>query len=162
MSQYENIKALYEDAILYDEPYTAHLIYYLQKKGEINLQDPVSKLDEIMLTDAEELELKNLRIKDVLNMRPVKIYAIQCSERSYAFYLAQNVLDARELHFKHYGQWVKKVHCCYNQMIDKSLYCPEVKRYKNFRELIGEAEEFPWYVGEVNIPKGTHHNIIIK
>ena len=149
MSQYENIKALYEDAILYDEPYTAHLIYYLQKKGEITLQDPVSKLDEIMLTDAEELELKNLRIKDVLNMRPVKIYAIQCSERSYAFYFAQNTLDAWELHYRIYGRWVNKVTSCYNQMIDKSIYCLETKQFKSFRKLIREAGEFPCFVGEI-------------
>jgi len=153
VSQYTNIKALYEDAILYDEPYTAHLIYYLQKRGRITLQDPVSKLDEIMLTDAEELELKNLRIKDVLNMRPVKIYAIQCRESSYAFYLAQDALDARELHYRIYGRWVNKVYSCYNQMIDTSLYFPEMKQYKSFRQLIREAGEFSWYVGEMNIPK---------
>ncbi|SOC41444.1 hypothetical protein [Ureibacillus acetophenoni] len=149
MSLHANIKALYEDAILYDEPYTAHLIYYLQKKEKINLQDPVSKLDEIILTDEEELEFKNLRIKDVLNMRPVKIYAIQCSERSYAFYLAENALDARELHYRIYGRWVNKVYSCYNQMIDDSLYFPEMKQYKSFRELIKGAREFPCFVGEV-------------
>ncbi|WP_449445246.1 hypothetical protein, partial [Ureibacillus acetophenoni] len=59
--------------------------------------------------------------------------------------------DARELHYKVYGQWVNKVFSCYNQMIDTSLYFPEIKQYKSFRELIREAGECPWYVGEVGV-----------
>ncbi|MDN4493075.1 hypothetical protein [Ureibacillus aquaedulcis] len=37
------IRSLFEDALSFDEPYAAHLIYLATRKGKVNLQDPVSK-----------------------------------------------------------------------------------------------------------------------
>src|SRR4051794_9308638 len=40
----QTVRQLFHDAILYDEPLTAHAVYYALQKGLVQLDDPVSKL----------------------------------------------------------------------------------------------------------------------
>lgn len=149
MDQQQTIKSLYDDAIKYDEPYTAHYIHFAIMKGKVTFQDTVDKLYEFTFIEEETKEFEQFRASDYLNMRPIKLYAIKCNEHSYAFYFAQNALDARELHYKIYGQWANKINSCYNQMIDKLIYCPYTKQTKSFRESLKRGEGVPWFVGEV-------------
>lgn len=146
---YPTIKSLFGDAIKYDEPFIAHYIYFAQMKGKITHDDPLDKLYEVTFTEEEQKEFELLRANDWLCMRPVKIYAVKRGEKRFAFYFALNEREVRKLHYQMYGEWVVKMISCYNQMIDKSLYFQETKQTRSFRELIREAEEFPWFVGEV-------------
>nr|WP_106782761.1 hypothetical protein [Lysinibacillus timonensis] len=149
MEVYRNIGTLFDEAIMFDEPYAAHYIYFAVMKGKVTFLDSVEKLYRLSLSEEEEKEFQRMRAKDVLNMRPIKIYAIKCSADCYAFYFASNALEARELHFKHYGQLVNKITSCYNQMIDTSIYYPASKQTKSFRELMKEKDEIPCLVVEL-------------
>lgn len=145
----QTIQALFEDVLFYDEPYTAHLIYYSVKKGKVNLQDPVSKLYDMHLTVEEQTEISRMKEQDVLAMRKIKLYAIKRNATTYAFYFAKNPLEARELHHQIYGQWENRIVDAYNQMIDKGLYFQDTKETKTFRELMKETVEFPRLVCEM-------------
>ena len=69
----QTIQSLFEDVLFYDEPYTAHLIYFAVKKGKVMLQDPVSKLYEMHLTAEEHTEISRMKMTDVLAMRKIKL-----------------------------------------------------------------------------------------
>ncbi|HWL24794.1 MAG TPA: hypothetical protein VNR38_13785, partial [Ureibacillus sp.] len=145
----QTIQALFEDVLFYDEPYTAHLIYYSVKKGKVNLQDPVSKLYDMPLTSEEHAEISRMKEQDVLAMLKIKLYAIKRNATTYAFYFAKNAWEARELHHQIYGQWENRIVDAYNQMIDRGLYFPDTKETKTFRELMKETVVFPRLVCEM-------------
>ena len=145
----KTIKSLFDDAILFDEPYIAHYIYFAVMKGKVTYNDPVDKLYEVTFSEEEQKEFEILRANDLLCMRTVKIYAVKRGESCFAFYFALNEGEVRKLNYKIYGEWVVKMTSCYNQMIDKGLYFPDTNQTKTFRQLMREAEEIPWFVGEV-------------
>ena len=145
----QTIQSLFEDVLFYDEPYTAHLIYFALKKGKVMLQDPVSKLYEMHLTAEEHTEISRMKMADVLAMRKIKLYAIKRSSTTYVFYFAMNAWEARELHHQIYGRWENRIVYAYNQMIDKGLYFPDTKEVKTFRELMKETVVFPRLVCEM-------------
>ncbi|MFC7686248.1 hypothetical protein [Ureibacillus sp. GCM10028918] len=147
----QSIQSLFEDAIHYDEPYAAHLIYYATRKGKVKLQDPVSKLFEMNLTPKEQEEIRKIHVEDILDMRKIKLYAIKRGATTYVFYFAHNAWEARELHYQLYGNWENRIVYAYNQMIDKGLYFPDIKETKTFRELMRETVVFPRWVCEMEV-----------
>lgn len=149
MKQQQTIKSLFDDSIKYDEPFTAHYIYFAKMKRKIAFQDTVDKLYELTLTEEETKEFEQLRASDPLKMRPLNLYAIKRSLDCYAFYFAQNAIQARELHYETHGEWANKMSSCYIQMIDKSIYDPDTKQTKSFRDLMREVVDFPCFVAEV-------------
>lgn len=147
----QTIQSLFDEATQYDEPYTAHLIYYATRKGKVKMQDSESKLFEMDLTIEEQEEIKTMREADLLNIRKVKLYVIKRSSTTYVFYFANNPWDARKLHHELYGRWENHITYAYNQMIDKSLYYPDSKETKTFRELLKESVVFPRWVCELDV-----------
>ncbi|WP_137727270.1 hypothetical protein [Lysinibacillus sp. SGAir0095] len=113
------------------------------------MQEPVSKLFEMDLTREEQNEIRDMHVADILQMRRIKLYAIQRGENTYNFYFANNAWDARELHHQIYGEWKKHIISAYNQMIDRALYFPDTKETKTFRELKRETVVFPRWVCEM-------------
>ncbi|MGE7666630.1 hypothetical protein ACQKMN_13055 [Ureibacillus composti] len=145
----QTVSSLYEDAIQYDVPYLANFIYFAITKGKITMEDDASKLDDITLTEQEQMEFDEMRSRNTLNLRPNQLYAIKRSAEQYVFYFAQNAGEARKLHHQLYGEWVSKLTNAHNQMMDKSLYFPETNETKTFRELLHDTWEFPCRVCEL-------------
>ncbi len=150
-SSQQTIQSLFDDAIQFDEPYTAHLIYFATRRGKVTLQDPVSKLYEMEMTVEEHVEIGRMKAADVLAMRKIKLYAIKKSATTYVFYFASNAWEARELHHQIYDCCENRVIDAYNQMVDKGLYFPETNCTKAFRELLTETVEFPRWVCEMEM-----------
>lgn len=144
-----SIRLLFEQAIQFDEPYTAHFIYFAVKNGKVTMEEPFEKLVDIHLSVEELNELSAIKAADVLNMRPVKLYAIQKNTTTFVFYFAKNALEVQTLHNQLYVEWEKYIIDAYNQMIDKSIYYPETKVTKTFRQLMKETVEFPRWVCEM-------------
>ncbi|KGR76160.1 hypothetical protein [Ureibacillus sinduriensis] len=150
-ANHQTIQSLFQDAIRYDEPYTAHLIYFATRKGKVEMQDPAAKLYEMTLTREEQDKIRDMHTADKLGMRTIKLYAIKRNPTNYVFYFASNAWDARELHHQLYGCWENHLISAYNQMIDKGLYFPDRKITRTFRELMKETVVFPRWVCEVGM-----------
>ena len=65
---HQTIQSLFEDTLFYDEPYTAHFIYFAVKKGKVNMQDSEYKLYEMNLTVEEHEEIRGMKKADVLSL----------------------------------------------------------------------------------------------
>lgn len=142
----ETVASLFQDALAYDVPYMAYWIYYAWKNGKIALEDPKEKMKKIELPPEEYQEFLDMKRRDVLKMRPVKLYAIRRNNNLYDFYFAKTARDAADLHFRLFGQQVRKVIDAYDKMMDKEIYNEETKKVKSFREICKETLHFPIYV----------------
>lgn len=145
----QTIYSLFEDSIAYDEPYTAHLIYYAIKTGKVSLQESAAKLYDLPMTDQEWEEFRRMKAQNPLQLRPIKLYAIKRTRSAYVFYFARNEREVQHLHSRLYHSWETRIIYAHNQMIDRCLYFPETKETKTFRQLLWETVEFPAWVCEL-------------
>ena len=141
-----NVQQLLDDAVTHDVPYMAHLIYFLTLTKRVELNSPSSVIQDIHLQPDEYNRFLQMYQSDVLQMRRIKLFAVQVSIREFAFYFAKNPAEVQVEHQKIYGNLPKKMSNAYNQMIDRSFYFSESKQYKSFRDLLKETVEFPKYV----------------
>jgi len=146
MTKQGTVASLFHDALIYDEPYIAHFIYYTLQKKKVTLEDKIEKLYEIELTPEEYEKFQEIKRRDVLQMRPIKLYAIQRNGHLYDFYFAKTPEEAAFLHYQLFGEKVRKVIDAYNKMMDMGIYNTETKRTSTFRELMKEYVNFPVYV----------------
>ncbi|NLY79578.1 MAG: hypothetical protein GX072_06715 [Lysinibacillus sp.] len=142
----QTVANLFNDALVYDEPYMAHFIYYCIKNKKVTWQDPADVLFALELTQEELMDFLTMKSRDTLKMRPVKLYAIKRNNNLYDFYFANTPEQAAKLHNQLFGEQVKKVIDAYNQMIDKAIYNPKTNRTMTFREVMRETLRTPSYV----------------
>lgn len=141
-----NVQQLLDDAVTHDVPYMAHLIYFLTLTKKVQLHSPASLINDIHLQSDEYSQFLQMYQSDVLQMRSIKLFAVQTNIKEFAFYFAKNPSEVQVEHQKIFGVLPKKMSNAYNQMIDRSLYFPEIKQYKSFRELLVETIKFPKYI----------------
>ncbi|MEG0258441.1 MAG: hypothetical protein RR651_01095 [Lysinibacillus sp.] len=140
------MQQLLDDAVTYDEPFTAHMIYYMNLLKKINLNSPAELLQQVQLSKEEQSDFHNMLKSDLLQMRPIKIFAVQVDNKNFAFYFAREVAEAKALHTQLFKILPTVVYPAYEKMIDRGLYFSEIKKYKSFRELLQETIEFPKYI----------------
>lgn len=145
----KTINTLFNEAIQYDVSYAADYIYFAVTKGKLLLDDSSDKLQSIELLPNEQQEFEEMRAKDMMKLRQMKLYAIWQNDKTYAFYFGKSVEEAAKLHEQRTKQKVAKIYNCYNQMIDKAIYFPDTNRTKTFREILKETHEFPCFVLEM-------------
>lgn len=141
-----NLQQLLDDAVTYDVPYMAHMIYFLTLTKKAQLNDPATVINNVELQLDEYVQFQQMYQSDVLQMRSIKLFAVQTSIREFAFYFAKNPAEVQVLHQKIFGVLPKKMSNAYNQMIDRHMFFPEQNKYKSFREILAETIEFPKYV----------------
>ena len=141
-----NVQQLLDDAITFDEPFTAHYIYFVTRSKKIELTSPVDMLYQVQLSDQERTDFYKLYKADTLQMRPIKLFAVQISQHDFAFYFSATATDVQHLHFRLFNKNPHKVFNAYEKRIDRSLYFFDTKQYKSFRELLKETLEFPKYI----------------
>lgn len=142
----QTVANLFNDALVYDEPYMAHFIYYSITNKKITWEDSTDTLFALELTKEELEEFLEIKRRDTLKMRPVKLYAIKRNSNLYDFYFAKTPEQAAHLHHQLFGERVNKVIDAYNKMIDKSIYDPNTKSTRTFREIMRETNQLPRYV----------------
>lgn len=142
----QTVANLFNDALVYDEPYMAHFIYYCISNKKINWEESAEKLFVLELTTEELVEFLEIKRRDTLKMRPVKLYAIKRNGNLYDFYFAKTPEQAAHLHHQLFGEKVVKVIDAYNKMIDKAIYDPKSKTTRTFREVMRETVKLPRYV----------------
>lgn len=137
------VQELLDDAITYDMPYMAHLIYYMLLSKKISLLDDSKKIKEIDLSKEEYKEFYRLYQADALTVRPIKLFAVQVSRREFAFYFAKTASEVQLLHQKLYKVLAQKIINAHEKMIWHELFFPETGQYKTFKTLLTETIEFP-------------------
>jgi len=151
--QTKTIQDLFIDAIEFDVPYLAYLIYFVVQKGKLNMNESDERLDTIELSPSEQIEFDQMRTQDFLKLRQIQLYAVK-QKNNYIFYFGHNAIEVATYHKRLYRQKVRKLTNCHNQMMDKSLYFPETKQTKTFRELLKETHQFPCYICEMERDAG--------
>lgn len=141
-----NVQQLLDDAVTHDVPYMAHYIYFLTLTKKVQLNSPANSINNIHLQPDEYAQFMQMYQSDVLQMRSIKLFAVQTNIKEFAFYFAKHPSEVQVEHQKIFGVLPKKISNAYNQMIDRSLYFPEINQYKSFRELLAETIEFPKYI----------------
>lgn len=142
----QTVANLFNDALVYDEPYMAHFIYYCIMNKKITLEDSADTLFTLELTKDELAEFLEMKRRDTLKMRPVKLYAIKRNGNLYDFYFAKTPQQAAQLHHQLFGERVDKVIDAYNKMIDKAIYAPNANKTRTFREMMRGTVRLPRYV----------------
>ncbi|MBO0994644.1 hypothetical protein [Bacillus sp. SD088] len=133
------IKALYEDAIKYEESLLAHSIFCLIQEGKIELEQDDAVLLQIN-PDPEKLE--KLLEMNYLGFHQMNIFSLKTGRQKWVFIFAQTAEDAQQhLHMKT-GQNPLN---CLELSPDEVVFTGN--RFLNFRELKKEQTQFPCLVG---------------
>ncbi|MFY3791077.1 hypothetical protein ACOQFO_05180 [Ureibacillus sp. MALMAid1270] len=151
----QTVEQLFQDARIYDMSHMAHYIYFCLIKGKVMKPDLAKKIYEVELTDQEVHEFEEMNKKNLLKITPIKLFAIKHGNENYAFYFGATAEEVIALHEKRTRVKVNKITNCHNQMIDKSIYCPETKTTKTFRQMMKYQFEFPCYVCEMEAMRST-------
>lgn len=137
------VQNLLDDAITYDMPYIAHLIYFMLLSNKISLNEDVSKISQVQISDEDYQKFYELYQADTLAVRPVQLFAVQVSKKDYAFYFAKNVMEVQALHQKIFKVTALKIINAHEKMMQRDLYSPDTGQIKSFRDLLTEAIEIP-------------------
>lgn len=141
-----NVYQLLMDMVKNEQNFGAYWIYLALTKGYLQRHDPIRRIYDVPFTDAELEELARMNKQDVLGINRIKLYATQVNETQYAFYFAENPVDAQRLHQQHFGTHAVKWHSVYNQFsyrhvtigVDETLYWWDLKdRFTEFPAFVG-------------------------
>lgn len=141
----QTFNELLQDAVLYDVPELAHMIYYAVKTNKINLGDPVDDDFIDQFGEADRLIIRDMTKSDYLKMRIIKLYVIPLTGNTFAFYLTKDTNNLEKLHAQIFKQKPKKIIDAY-RLIDRTLYFPDANTYKSFRDISKETVDFPKFV----------------
>lgn len=90
------VKEVFDYAVETDMVPLAHRVYWAISKQHVQLHDDSHKLDALPYP---EHEIQESAERNVLGIGRIRLYVIQTKQDGwYAFYLAENPLDAKHLH----------------------------------------------------------------
>lgn len=142
----ETVKDLLNDAVTYDGRYLAHAIFYCVQNKKVRLEDSTDKLRFSELSQAEHLEIIQMRESNVLAMCEIKLFTVPMADKLFAFYLAENVVEAAGEHRRNFNQEPAKIINITDSM-DKSLMDTKTNKSESFRELKRRTIDFPIFAG---------------
>lgn len=141
----QTVKELLYDAIYCDEPFLAHTIYYAVQNGFVQSDTPSASIPYKQL---DYLEITKMCNENKLMMCTVKLFTVPMTSNKFALYLAENKDEVRAEHHRNYRSRASAIIDLSDKM-DTTIYCEELKRWKNIRALKREVLNFPYFVGEM-------------
>ena len=136
------IKALYEDAIKYEESLLAHSIFCLLQERKISLEQDDVVLSQVQ-PDSETLA--RLMKINYLGFNQIKIFSLKLARQKWAFIFAQTAEEAQQ--FLRLQTGCKPLNCL-ELSPDEVIFTGD--RFLNFQELKKEQTQFPCLVGGVS------------
>lgn len=134
------IKQLFNDAITYDEPTLAYVIWHLVQEGKARMEDDESILDSSPI-DNEKVEI--MLKENVLGFNFLKVFSLKMNDKQFIFIFAQSEEEA----VKHYIERFKKNPInCHEYEMDTPMSNGD--RFFTFRQLAKEFQEFPAVAGQ--------------
>ena len=127
------------DAIKYDEELMAYSVLWLIKNGIVKGTDSANNVDWDLVNHEE---VKELRKRNELNMKPIKLYTVPMGNNQHMIIFAESVESARGHYLNETGQLPAKIFDITIKM-DKSFWFEDIKQYKSLRQLKDETLVFP-------------------
>ena len=134
-------------ALEYDLALLAHGTYWSISKGKVSAGDNVQKMIDLERTPEEDVEIENLVQQNFLGIGRIKLFVVQTRQPGwYAFYLAENVLDADGLHRDLFGE--TSVHVTRSErLMIPYMYFADLDKDQTIYEYRKNVVQFPAYVG---------------
>ena len=127
------------DAIKYDEELMAYSVLWLIKNGIVRGTDSANNVDWDLVNHEE---VKELRKRNELNMKPIKLYTVPMGNNQHMIIFAESVESARGHYLNETGQLPAKIFDI-TIKINKSFWFEDIKQYKSLRQLKDETLVFP-------------------
>ena len=127
------------DAIKCDEELMAYSVLWLIKNGIVKGTDSANNVDWDLVNHEE---VKELRKRNELNMKPIKLYTVPMGNNNHMIIFAESVESARGHYLNETGKLPAKIFDITTKM-DKSFWFEDIKQYKSLRQLKDETLVFP-------------------
>lgn len=127
---YESLKS--------DEHFLAYSIYWAIQEGLVKGSDRFETLKNINL---DTVKINELRERNVLNVKEIKLYSMPMETNQYLFVFAENESDARGVYMQQFSKLPKSIGDMTSRM-DFEMWSEE-EGYKTFREMKDEILHFP-------------------
>ena len=146
-----NVYELLMDMVKHEQNFGAYWIYLALQKGYLQKHDRPERIYDVPFTDEELNELHQMNKQDVLGINRVKLYATEVKDKQYAFYFAENPVDAQRMHEQHFNVSAVKWHSVYKQFEHKHLHHSRTDEWLYGFELKERAKVLPAFVGVMRV-----------
>jgi len=138
------VKELFEGAIEYDMKLVAHTVFWALSEKLVSYEDDANKLKQITIN--EEV-IQELTYKNVLGIERIKLFVISTHTPDlFAFYYAENPLDANGLHQTLFGEQAFKISKA-TRLMAKPMDFATQNLSMNFYEYRKQFIQYPAYIG---------------
>ncbi|BAQ11477.1 hypothetical protein OXB_3007 [Bacillus sp. OxB-1] len=138
------VKEVFDFAVETDLPRLAHSVYWAIANRAVQLDDDSEKLNVISYNGQE---IERLVESNMLGIGRIKLFVIQTQEKDwFAFYLAENSLDAFRLHVELFRDRGGKITHADRLMIP-TMFFPDTGIEASLYEHRKNVVEYPAYVG---------------
>lgn len=135
------------DMVKHEQNFGAYWIYLALKKGYLQKHDRPSRIYDVPFTEEELNELHQMNKQDVLGINRIKLYATEVKDKHYAFYFAENPVDAQRMHEQQFNVSAVKWHSVYKQFQHESIRLPHTEEWIYLFELKERTKVLPAFVG---------------
>lgn len=151
-----SVKEVFDLAVELDLDKLAHRVYWALAQQKASLTDSSDKLTEIQY---DERAVESLIEKNTLGIGRIRLFVIQTNNPGwYAFYFAQNSLEASSLHSSLFHEKPVSIVSAPRLMIPLMTFSEtgvEMSLYEHRKKMI----EFPAYVGHAEAGKHVLYKV---
>lgn len=138
------VQEMFDFAVECDSSLIAHTLFWAISRGHISTEDDVDKLKNLKLDDQVIQELVK---SNMLGIGKIKLFVVETNHQDlYAFYFAENVLEANRLHEDKFRERDRRITRADRLMIPYMTFVntgKEESLYEHRKSIV----QFPAYVG---------------
>lgn len=150
------IKELFDGAIEYDLKLVAHSVFWALSENVVRYEDDAERMNEIELNQEAIQELVN---KNILGIERIKLFVIRTQIKDlFAFYFAENVLDANSLHQTLFDEKATNI-VNGSRLMAKPMHFATPNLNMNFFDYRKQFVQYPAYIGHVRAGDGVCYQI---
>lgn len=138
------VQDVFDYAIDTDSKLLAHAVYWALSKKLIRLGDDAASLN---LDELDQQEVKRLTDANLLGIGRIQLFVIETDQAGwFAFYFAENVLDASRLHEKVFRTPARKITRA-NRLMNRFMTLADTQESIWLYEYRKRTVAFPAYIG---------------
>lgn len=150
------VQEMFDYAIENDCSLIAHTLFWAIAQGEVSQEDDADKVKDLQRDDQAIQELIK---SNVLGIGKIKLFVVETNHQDlYAFYLAENVLEANRLHEDKFREHDKRITRADRLMIPYMSFVSSEKEeslYEHRKSIV----QFPAYVGHALAGEHVLHRL---
>ena len=150
------VQELFDYAVESDCSLLAHGLFWAISRGHVRPEDDSDRFKNL---ERDDQAIQELVKSNLLGIGRIKLFVIQTNQLNlYAFYLAENVLDASRLHEDYFREDAKKITRADRLMIPYMTFAntgQEESLYEHRKSIV----QFPAYVGHAIAGQRVLHRL---